>query len=63
MALLDMNADLHYFPGAAADEHLPNNEMIDIVEYGSPNMWQCQLLIQGFDMMDHTLQELVKFFE
>ena len=62
-ALQDMDTDLHYFPGATADEHLPEDKMMDIAEYGSPNSWQHQLLIQGLDVMEHTLQELVKFFE
>jgi len=45
-ALEDMDADLHYFPNANDDEHLPADELIDIIEYGSPNTWQRQLLIQ-----------------
>ena len=54
---------LKYFPDYTATDKFDDDELCDIVEFGSPPVWQNTMLIQGFDITDHTLDELVKFCE
>ena len=62
-AIQDMNQDFKYFPDAGDNPFLPEDELADIVEAGCPNTWQCQELVQGFDATEHSLTELMEFFE
>ena len=62
-AIQEMNQDFKYFPDAGDNPFLPEDELADIVEAGCPNTWQHQELIQGFDAMEHSLTELMEFFE
>ena len=59
----DMNADLVFFPGATPASILPKDELVEIVETLCPNSWQRQLLLQGFDVTEHTLTNLVEFYD
>ena len=62
-AIQEMNQDFKHFPDAGNDPFLPEDELTDIVEAGCPNTWQHQELVQGFDAMEHSLTELMEFFE
>ena len=62
-AIQEMNQDFRYFPDAGQNPSLPEDKLADIVEAGCPNVWQCQELIQGFDATEHSLTELMEFFE
>ena len=62
-AVQEMNQDFKCFPDAGEDPSLPEDELADIVEAGCPNVWQRQELIQGFDPTEHSLTELMEFFE
>ena len=55
--------DLKYFLDYTAMNKFDDNELCDIVEFGSPPVWQNMMLIQGFDIINHTLDELVEFCE
>ena len=37
--------------------------MIDIVEHSIPNSWHKEMMVQGFDPVEHSLQELQEFCE
>ena len=59
----EMNQDFKYFPDAGNNPFLPEYELTDIIEVGCPNTWQHQELVQGIDAMEHSLTELMEFFE
>jgi hypothetical protein len=62
--LFEMNEELAYFPPMYSEEEiLDEDELMDIVEISIPFSWQRQLVIQGFDINEHTLNELVEFCE
>ena len=42
---------------------LDDDETKDIFFFGIPNSWQKQMILQDFDPLDHTLEELVDFCE
>mgnify|MGYP007134103953 CR=1 FL=1 len=63
MSLSDANQDLCLYPGATEDTPLPEDELCELVEWASPNVWQWQTLIQGFDTTEHSLTEFVEFLE
>ncbi len=42
---------------------LPDDELLDLLEFGCPNSWQKAMLLQDFDPVDHTVQEFVRFCE
>ena len=54
---------LRIFPEATAASHLDEEELADIIEHGLPNAWQCQMLIQGFDIINEELTGLTEFTE
>ena len=62
-AIQDLNQDFKYFPDAKDDPSLPEDELADIIEGGCPNSWQREELIQGFDVTEHSITELMEFFE
>jgi hypothetical protein len=62
--LFEMNEDLKYFPPYYSDvEILDEDELMDIIEVSIPISWQRQLLLQGFDINEQSLQELIEFCE
>jgi len=42
---------------------LSNDEILDILLFGTPKSWQREMDRQGFDPLDHTLQEVIAFME
>ena len=50
-------------PNYNAAQSLGNDELIDIVLFGTPNTWQKEMDRQGFDPMDSTLPQVVDFME
>ena len=50
-------------PPFALDQALGDDEMIDILLYGSPKSWQKEMDRQGFDPLEHPIQEVVDFME
>jgi hypothetical protein len=60
----EMNRKLARFPpNFNDDQKLADDELIDISEFGIPNAWQREMIVQDFDPMEHTLQELIQFCE
>ena len=44
-------------------EKLPDDALLDILDQGIPAGWVRQMIIQGFDPIDHTIDEFVDFCE
>ena len=61
--LAELNAYLADFPPFENDQGLAQDEIIDILEFGVPNAWQRNMVLQGFDPMLHTPSEFVEFCE
>lgn len=61
--LSEMNAYLEHFPPHEENQELDNEEVIDILEFGVPNAWQKNMVLQGFDPMIHSITEFVAFCE
>jgi uncharacterized protein YerC len=57
----ELNALLGYFPPFGENQELPDDEIVDIVEHNIPATWQRNMLIQGWDPVLHTLQDLQEF--
>ena len=65
--LSELNSYLPSFPpvtaGGSAPEKLPDDEIVDLLEFGVPNAWQREMIIQDFDPLQHTIAEFVEFGE
>ena len=48
---------------AGEEQCLPEDEILDILEYGVPNTWQKGFVHQGFNPLEHTLNEFVEMCE
>jgi hypothetical protein len=59
----EINAMLDEFPPHFANQALPEDEILDILEFGIPATWQKIMTVQGFDPQAHTIQEFVEFCE
>jgi hypothetical protein len=55
--------EIPFIPPAAADQELSNDELIDILLFGTPKSWQQEMDRQGFDPLDNTIQAVVAFME
>lgn len=63
---VELNGYLPFFPeprAGVAPTKLDDDELLDILEFGCPNAWQKQMLLQNFDPMEHSIQEFVQFCE
>ena len=61
--MTELNELLDRFPNFDPDQRLPEDEIMDIAEFGVPNKWQKQMVLQGFDTVNHTPNEFVEFCE
>lgn len=59
----EINASLDQFPPFAANQQLPNDEIMDLLNGGIPKSWSTQMILQGFDPIEHTTNEFVEFCE
>jgi hypothetical protein len=53
--------ELPRLPPFAANQTLANDEVIDILLFGTPNSWQVEMEKQNWDPMDHTIGEVINF--
>ena len=44
-------------------QHLPEDNILELVEFSLPKDWKKELIIQGFDSETQGLTELFKFYE
>lgn len=65
--LQELNLYLEKFPPATDDGpapvRLPDDELIDIIEFGVPVAWQKEMVRQDFDPMIFTIAEVIEFCE
>ena len=62
--VLELNNYLSRFPNNFNDEQkLEDEEITDILEFGTPKTWQKELVKQGLDSTEMTTQEMVEFCE
>ena len=60
----ELNEYLTSFPSATpaiAATKLPEDEILDILEFSMPHSWQRQMMLMDFEPIDSTLQEFVHF--
>ena len=64
--VLEMNDQLVSYPGTGDNidgTKLPEDEILDLLEFGIPNTWQKAMLLQDFDPQVHTVNDFVQFCE
>ena len=60
----ELNKYLESFsPYAGASQCLPQDEVLEHLEFAIPNSWQKQMVMQWFVTLEHTIQEFVEFCE
>lgn len=59
----ELNEYLREFPGYEQGKELGADCIMDIAEYAVPATWQRQMVVHGFDPLDHTVAEFVEFCE
>ena len=62
--VIELNNYLVMFPSNFNDaQKIDEEEIVDILEFGTPNKWQYEMVRMGFDSATATSQELVEFCE
>lgn len=61
--LVELNQYLVDFPPFQANQHLLEEQLLDIAEYGVPNSWQTKMREFGFDPVEHTMTEFIEMCE
>ena len=62
--VVELNNYLEWFPTVFnATQKIDDDEIVDILEFGTPNKWQSEMVHLGFDSAVATSQELVEFCE
>ena len=62
--VIELNNYLARFPSNFNDaQKIDEEELVDILEFGTPNKWQYKMVCMGFDSATSTSQELVEFCE
>ncbi len=59
----EINGYLEDFPPFGANQKLPTDEVLDLLEFGVPSLWQKQFWLQGFDPIAHSIGEFTEFCE
>ena len=60
----ELNKYLESFPPyAGASQCLPQDEVLERLEFAIPNSWQKQMVLQGLNTLDHTVEEFLEFCE
>ena len=61
--VVEMNEYLPLMPeiGGKEPDKLPEDELLELLEFSLPEKWQVAMLLQDFDPADHSLEEFVAF--
>ena len=59
----EINEMLNQFPGANGEGSLPQDELLDLMEFGMPSSWQRQMIMHDFDPMDKSIPEFISMCE
>ena len=60
--VLELNDQLESFPGTGNDVNgtkLPEDEVLDLLEFGIPDSWQKAMVLQDFDPQVHAVNDFV----
>ena len=61
--VVELNNYLERFPTVLnATQKIDDDEIVDILEFGTPNKWQSEMVRLGFESVVAISQELVEFF-
>ena len=58
-----LNDYLEFFPPFADDQKLPEDELLDILEFSIPNSWQAEFIRLGYDPMTGDLKKFIDHCE
>ena len=58
-----INEYLVQFPPGNEDQKLPDDELLDILEFAIPNSWTKEFTKIGFDAADHSIKDFIKHCE
>ena len=63
--IVEINNYLPSFPkqGETTPTKLPDDELLDLMEFGVPNSWQRTMILQNFDPVTSTISGFVEFCE
>ena len=64
--VIEINEYLTFFPDPSStliSTKLPDDELLDLLEFSIPRAWQKQMVLQGFDPIEGTTEEFVRFCE
>ena len=56
-------SEFQHLPPYRADQNLSDEEILDIVLFGTPKFWHKEMDRQGFDPMNHDINQVVDFME
>ena len=59
----ELNTALQQFPPFGANQELPDDEVLEILEFGIPRRWKKEMITQNFDPQAHTINDFVQFCE
>ena len=59
----EINGYLALFPPFGLNQTLPNDELLDLLEFGVPSVWQREFWRQGWDPIEHSVTEFTEFCE
>jgi hypothetical protein len=59
--VVEINGMLADFPPFNTNQSLPDEELLDIFEFGIPANWQKHMIKLGFDPLQHTTSEFIDF--
>jgi hypothetical protein len=57
----ELNNYLKMFPGYHDGMELQDDELLDLYKFGVPTSWQKQFLVQNWDPIEHSKQEVREF--
>jgi len=58
--LVEIDQLLNEFP-PEKNQALPEDKLLDIAKFAIPAMWQQTMVLQGFDPMEHLINEFIEF--
>ena len=61
--VLEMNNRCDKFPPFGLNQKMANDEIKEIIEFAAPQSWQKELLRQGIDVTNRSIEGIVDFFE
>ena len=54
-----MNDYLQYFPPFTDEQNLPEDELLDILEFSIPSSWQAEFIRLGYDPISGDLKKFI----